>query len=140
VETFLAVAGTVLSVIAIVVGVGGIWRSEQLFRTLDNNLTRLIEDLKKNALQEATTVAGSYAAFTRALQFVELDAMELQKDAAFALLTQFRLQQLLHPEYTPAQHAELRKLDRANLGKAARGYVEMLLKSGMGKQKHEFRE
>jgi hypothetical protein len=97
----LSILATVLSIVAIVVGVGGILRAEHLFKELDRTLKHLLRDMRKDALREAVTVTASYAAFTRALQVVELDPMELPKDGAFALLTGFRFQQILNPEFTP---------------------------------------
>lgn len=138
-ETFLAVAGTVLSVIAIVVGVGGILRAEHLFKRLDANLTDLISNFKRDALRETTSVTASFAAFAHALQFVELKKLELQKDAAFALFTQFHLQRLLHPDMSDEDFARLRKTDRDNVDKGARDYIEMLVKSGMATVKPGFR-
>jgi hypothetical protein len=133
----LSVVSTVLSVVAIVLGLAGIWRAEYLFKKLDNTLEHLIEGMKKNMLREGVTVTASYAAFTRALQAVELDPMELPKDGAFALLTGFRFQQLLNPEFTPEQQEELRRLDRANVDKAARVFVDQVVKSGMGKHRDD---
>lgn len=124
-----------LSSIAIVLGVVGIWRSEHLFRKLGKKLEDLIDSMKKNVLGEMVTVANSYAVFTRALQAVELDPMELPKDGAFALLTTFHLTKLLHPNLTSEEFAALRKRTREGVDKAAREYVDLLTKSGMGKLK-----
>jgi hypothetical protein len=130
-----AVHEPLLSIIAILLGVAGIWRSERLFKKLDNNLNHLMEDMKDNTLRQAITVTVSYAAFTRALQAVELDPMELPKDGAFALLTAFQLQKLLNTDFTPEQLAELRTLTRESVDKNACRNVDQLIKSGMGKLK-----
>src|ERR1700733_1051115 len=79
----LSIVATVLSLVAIFLGLIGIWRAELLFKKLDQNLEHLIEGMKRNMLQESSNVTASYAAFTRALQAVELDPNELPKDAAF---------------------------------------------------------
>jgi len=123
------------SVIAILLGVVGIWRADHLFTKLDKSLKHLIENMKKNTLREATTVTTSYAAFARALQAVELDPMELPKDGAFALLTTFRFQQLLNPDFTPTELSELQKLTRDNVDRKALEYVDLLIRSGLGKPK-----
>lgn len=123
-----------LSAIAIVLGVVGIWRAEHLFKKLDNSLKHLIEDMKRNILREAVTVTTSYAAFTRALQVVELDPRELPKDAAFALLTAFRFQQLLNPAFKPEEFFALQKQTRNDIDQAAHGYIDMLIKSGLSKK------
>jgi hypothetical protein len=114
-------------------GVVGIWRSEYLFTKLGKKLGNLIDSMKKNVLGEMLTVTNSYAAFTRALQAVELDPTELPKDGAFALLTTFHLTKLLHPNLTAEEFAALRKLTRESVDKTAREYVDLLTKSGMGK-------
>jgi hypothetical protein len=124
-----------LSTIAIVLGVFGIWRSEHLFNKLDKNLEHLIQSMKSNILGEMLTVTNSYAAFTRALQVVELDPMELPKDGAFALLTTFHFTKLLHPNLTPEEFTALRKLTRESVDTTARDYVHLLIDSGMGKTK-----
>ena len=123
------------SIIAILLGVAGIWRAEYLFTKLDRNLNQLIRDIKKNTLQQAITVTVSYAAFSRALQAVELNPLELNKDGAFALLTAFHLQKLLHTDMTPEQLSELRKVTRKEVDKAARRDVNQLVDSGMGKMR-----
>lgn len=124
-----------LAFIAILLGVVGIWRSEHLFTKLDKKLEHLIGSMRKNVLGEMLTVTTSYAAFTRALQAVELDPMELPKDGAFALLTTFHFMKLLHPNLTSEEFAELRKRTRGSVDTTARGYVDLLTTSGMGKPK-----
>ena len=124
-----------LAFIAILLGVVGIWRSEHLFTKLDKKLEHLIDGMRKNMLGEMLTVTTSYSAFTLALQAVELDPMELPKDGAFALLTTFQLTKLLHPILTPEEFATSRKHIRESVDKAAREYVDVLTKSGMGKLK-----
>jgi hypothetical protein len=124
-----------LSSIAILLGLVGIWRSEYLFTKLDKNLEHLIDSMKKNMLGEMLTVTRSYAAFTRALQVVELDPMELPKDGAFALLTTFHFTKLLHPNLTPEESAAFRKHTRESVDKTAREYVDELTKSGIGRPK-----
>jgi len=124
-----------LSSVAILLGLVGIWRSEHPFTKLDKNLEHLIHSMKKNILGEMLTVTNSYAAFTRALQVVELDPMELPKDGAFALLTTFHFTKLLHPNLTAEEFAALRKLTRESVDTTARDYVHLLISSGMGKPK-----
>ncbi len=124
-----------LSSIAILLGLVGIWRAEHLFAKLDKNLELLIDGLKRNMLGEMLTVTSSYAAFTRALQVVKLDPMELPKDGAFALLTTFQFMKLLHPNLTPEEFAALRKQTREGVDETAREYVDELTKSGVGKIK-----
>jgi hypothetical protein len=126
-----------LAFFAILLGAVGIWRSERLFTKLDKNLEHLIDSMKKNMLGEMLTVTTSYAAFTRALQSVELDPMELPKDGAFALLTAFHFTKLLHTNLTPEEFAACRKLTRESVDKTAREYVDLLTKSGIGKPKQE---
>lgn len=125
-----------LSTVAIVLGLFGIWRAEILFTKLDNNLERLIVNMRDRMLDEGITVLASYAAFTRALQQVDLAPNELPKDAAFALLTTFQLQISRYPKAPPEQLAKLRKDTRNNLDKEALGYTEMLVKNGLATWKH----
>ena len=124
-----------LSLVAIVIGIGGILRAESLFKKLDKELELLVLNLKSNMLKETETVFASYASFSRSLQGVDLNPHELPQDAAFALLTVFRIQQLLHTDYTPEQFAELRKQTRNNVEKTAKSYAQMLTKSGLATMK-----
>jgi hypothetical protein len=128
----LSIVSTVLSVLAIFLGLFGIWRAELLFQKLDQNLEHLIEGMKRNMLQESSNVTASYAAFARALQAVELDPNELPRDGAFALLTTFNFLSLLNPGITPERFSELRKDTRRSVEESALDYVEMIVKSGMG--------
>ncbi|HYB62024.1 MAG TPA: hypothetical protein VEH50_11165 [Methylomirabilota bacterium] len=124
-----------LASFAIVLGAAGIIRADCLFAKLNKNLERLIDGMKEKMLREMLTITESYAAFTRALQAVELDPMELPKDGAFALLTAFHFQKLLNPKFTPEDLAALRKLTRGSVEKTARENVDLLIKSGIGKLK-----
>ena len=121
-----------LAIIAILVGVGGILRAEWLFEKLYEREKHVRDAL----LREANTVLQSYAAYSRALQAVELDPLELPPDGAFALLTSFHFQQLLHKgTFTPEEMNQLQKLSRKTVDKTARGYVDMLTASGLGKMR-----
>jgi hypothetical protein len=124
-----------LSTIAIILGVVGIWRSEYLFKKLDKNVEHLMQSMKNNMLREMLTVTNSYAAFTRALQVVELDPMELPKDGAFALLTTFHFTKLLHPNLTPEEFTALSKSTRESVDTTARDYAHLLINFGIGKTK-----
>jgi hypothetical protein len=120
-----------LAIIAIALGTAGILRAEWLFE----KLYKKEKYIKDAVLREAITVAISYASFSRALQAVELTALELTKDGAFALLTGFHFQKLINEDFTPEQFAELRKLTRKQVDKMARVYVQELVASGMASPK-----
>jgi hypothetical protein len=128
-----------ISILAILVGAVGIWRAERLFDELNGNVKELITSLKNNMLKEAETVFASYASFVRSLQAVDLKPHELPQDGAFALLTVFRIQQLLNRDFSSEQIAELRKQTRTSVEKAAHSYVEMLTKSGLATMKPNVR-
>lgn len=131
----LSIISTALSVFAIILGVAGIWRAEYLFKKLNRALEHLVDTVRKDALRETITIAASYAAFTRSLQAVELDPMQLPQDGAFALLTAFHLQKLRNPQFTPEEFATLRSDTRRNVEKTARTYADLLVGSGLGKLK-----
>lgn len=120
-----------LAYVAIFIGVGGILRADWLF----HKLYKREKYIREAILSEAKTVLLSYAAFSRALQGVELNETDITKEGAFALLTSFRIQQLLAPDAPMQQLAELRKGTREQVEKSARDYAEMLLGAGMGKLK-----
>lgn len=116
----------------IVLGLAGIWRAEYLFDRLNKRAGAMTEEF----LRQAIRVVTSYASFTRALQGVELLPGELPKDGAFALLTTYHLQKLLHSDkFTPSQLAELRQLTREQVEKSARQDAELLINSNLAKLK-----
>ena len=127
-----------VGVVAIFVGAAGIWRAEQLFDELNENVKELIANLKDNMLKQAETVFASYSSFSRSLQFVDLKAEHLPPDGAFALLTVFYLQRSLYAKTTDQEYAELRTRTRKNIEDAAAGYVKMLVKSGLATMKPGF--
>ena len=130
-ETFLTF-DRILATVAIVLGVFGIWRAEHLFKKLNNRADAMTEEFFRKAI----TIVVSYASFTKALRGVELSPSELREDGAFALMTSFYFQQLLHTnKLTPAELGELRKHTRSQVETGARDYAEMLIKSGLGKLK-----
>lgn len=118
-----------LAIFAIVVGVGGILRAEWLFEKLYKREKHIREAL----LREANTVLLSYASFSRALQGLDLDPAEMRKDGAFAALTSYHFQQLLHGStFTPQQLAELRQLTREQIEKQAVVFAEQFIAAGIG--------
>jgi hypothetical protein len=122
----------VLATVAIVIGVAGIWRAEFLFERLNKRADNMTDEF----LRSAITIAISYATFSRSLLGVELFSEELPKDGAFALLTTFYFQQVLHRgKMTSDEFNDLRKLTREQVEKGARGYAEMLVNAGLGKMK-----
>jgi len=122
----------VLGTVAILVGVVGIWRAEWLFEKLYKREKTIREAL----LREANTILQSYASFSRALQGIDLDPKEMAKDGAFATLTSYHFQQLLHgSDYTPQELGELRKVTREQVEKQAQVYGKLLVATGIGKLK-----
>jgi hypothetical protein len=81
-----------LAYVAIFVGMVGILRADWLF----SKLYKREKYIRSALLAEAKTVLLSYAAFSRAMQGVELNESDMTKDGAFAPPTCFRLQQLLY--------------------------------------------
>ena len=103
--------GWVSAIAAIVLGLAGIARSDYLFHKLYQRARRARLDV----FRQCETIFVSYAAFTRALQFMELDPKELSKDAAFALLTSYYVQQQLYPG--SPELTKLRKTTRNQIEK-----------------------
>lgn len=120
-----------LAVVAILVGIAAILRAEWLFE----KLYRREKYIKQAILEEANTVVLSYAAFSRAMQAVDLDQWELTKDGAFALFTCFHFQQLLHTGFTREEFAQLRKATRKQVDQMGTEYAELLVGSGLGSLK-----
>src|SRR5712672_1797556 len=118
-----------LSTLAILLGVAGILRAEWLFEKLYKREKHIREAL----LREANTVLQSYASFSRALQGIDLDPKEMAKDGAFATLTSYHFQQLLHGSaFTPQELGKLRKVTREQVDKQAQVYAKLLVTAGIG--------
>ncbi len=67
------------------------------------------------------------------MQGIDLDPKEMAKDGAFATLTSYHFQQLLHgSSYTPQQLAELRTVTREQVEKQAQVYAEQFIAAGVG--------
>jgi hypothetical protein len=123
-----------LTIIALLVGIGAVIRVEYLFEKLYKR-----ERYIKNAvLDEFITALHSYSAFARAMQFVEMNPTDLTKDSAFALFTVFEFQKRRYPDAKPEEMNALRKKTRDEVENSARGYAEMLIKSGQGRLKDGF--
>jgi hypothetical protein len=123
-----------LAVAAIVVGLGALLRVEWLFE----RLYKREKYIKQIILEESVTILQSYTAFSRAMQAVEINPLDLPKDSAFAMFTVFYLQKRLYPSASPEAMAALQKRTRNEAEIAARGYAQMLIASGQGKLREGF--
>jgi hypothetical protein len=121
-----------LATIAIIVGIAGILRADYLF----GKLNRRADNMTERFLGEALTTLVSYAAFAQAMQGIDLFSFELPKDGAFALLTAFHLQKILHAKkLSPEQLTELRQKTRNQVTDEAKEQAKLLIKSKLGKLK-----
>lgn len=123
-----------LAISAIVVGIAAVIRVEWLFE----KLYKREQYIRQALLAEFTTILQSYTAFSRAMQAVEMNPLDLTKDGAFAMFTVFRIQQLLYPKASRDEMSVLQKKTRNEAEIAARGYAEMLISSGQGKFREGF--
>jgi len=75
------------------------------------------------------------SAFYRACQYIEFHPGELDRESAALLFATFRVQQLLAPKATKEELSERQKATRKDVDDAARGYMELLISSGIGSLK-----
>jgi hypothetical protein len=125
----------ILAGIAILIGVGGIWRAERLFSRLEKQLQELLKNLHMDILKQVNNSALAYSAFRRAAQGLDFAEDQLTPDAAFTLLLSNRLHQDIYPHLTSEQHAQLRQETRANIEIQADKMSELLIANGMAKMK-----
>jgi hypothetical protein len=78
------------------------------------------------------------SAFYRECQFIEFHPDELDRESAASLFATFRVPQLLVPKATKEERSAQNKAMRKQVDETARGYREMLIRSGMGRRKEGY--
>jgi hypothetical protein len=121
-------ADRILSFIAIVIAAIAILDVRHLFRTTQERARTAI-------LRELNNYGASMSAFYRACQYIEFHPGELDRESAALLFATFRVQQLLAPKATKEELSGRQKATRKDVDDAARGYMELLISSGIGRLK-----
>jgi hypothetical protein len=121
-------ADRILSFIAIVIAAIAILDVRHLFRTTEERARTAI-------LRELNNYGASMSAFYRACQYIEFHPGELDRESAALLFATFRVQQLLAPKATKEELSELQKATRKDVDKAAREYMDLLIRSEIGRLK-----
>jgi len=121
-------ADRILTFIAIVIAVIAIRDVRHLFRTTEERARTAI-------LRELNNYGASMAAFYRACQCIEFHPGELDRESAALLFATFRIQQLLAPNANKEELSARQKATRKDVDDTARGYMEMLVSSGIGRLK-----
>jgi hypothetical protein len=121
-------ADRILSFIALVVATIAIVDVRHLFRTTEERARTAI-------LRELNNYGASMCAFYRACQYIEFNPEELDRESAALLFATFAMQKLLAPKATKEELAALRKSTRNDVDHAARGYIDELISSDIGKLK-----
>jgi hypothetical protein len=125
----------ILSFLAIVIATIAILDVRHLFQKLAARDTQTENRVRQAVLKELLTHAASFATFSRAAQFVEFYGTQPDKQASIAILMAFRFQELLTPNTTREQLAELRKTTRDQIEKESAVWAQMMIDSGVGKMK-----
>jgi hypothetical protein len=121
-------ADRILSFIAIVIAVVAMLDVRHLFRTTEERARTAI-------LRELNNYGASMSAFYRACQYIDFHPGELDRESAALLFATFRIQQLLAPNANKEDLSARQKATRRDVDDAARGYMEMLVSSGIGRLK-----
>jgi hypothetical protein len=116
-------ADRILSFIAIVIAVIATRDVRNLFRTTEKRARTAI-------LRELNNCGASMSAFYRACQYIQFHPGELDRESAALLFATFRVQ-LLAPKATKEELSERQKTWMTR----ARGYMELLISSGIGRLK-----
>ena len=75
------------------------------------------------------------SAFYRACQYIEFYPGEFDKESAALMFATFHVQKLLAPMATKEELSERQKAMRNEADDVARGYMELLISSGIAKLK-----
>jgi hypothetical protein len=125
----------ILALIAVVIAAGAMIDVRRLFKELEGRDRTTEKRVRQAVLKELLTHTSSFAAFSRAAQFIDFDKNQPDKQAAIAMLMSFRFQQLLAPDAKKEELAQLRQTTRNAMEETAREYAETIISSGIGKLK-----
>jgi hypothetical protein len=127
----------ILAFIAIVIAAIAMIDVRRLFKELEKRDKDTENTVRHAVLTELLSFTASFAAFSRAAQFIDFNEGQPDKQTAIAMLVSFRLEQLLAPPNITAEGlAHLRKSARDKMERASKEYAQMIISSGIGKLKH----
>jgi hypothetical protein len=123
----------ILALIAIIIATVAIVDVRRLFKDLEERDRNTEKKVRHAILMELLTHTSSFAAFSRAAQFIDFNKGEPDKQTAIAMLMSFHLEQLLAPPDATAEGLNhLRKSARDKMEQMAREYAETIISSGIG--------
>jgi hypothetical protein len=126
----------ILSLIAIVIAAIAIVDVRRLFNELEKRDRNTEERVRQAFLRELLTHTSSFAAWSRAAQYIDFDKGQPDKQTAIAMLMSFRIEQLLAPKNaTPPQLDQLRKDARNKMEETSKVYAQTIISAGIGKLK-----
>jgi hypothetical protein len=125
----------ILSFAAIAIAVIAMLDVRSLFKELERRDRDTEQKVRQGVLKELLTHTASFATFSRAAQFIDFNAGQPEKQTAIAMLMAFRLQQLIAPEATKEELAELRRTTRNQIEQESKEWAETIIASGLGKLK-----
>jgi hypothetical protein len=128
--SFLAI---VLSLVAIVIAAFAIVDVRKLFKALEKRDRDTGKKVQHAVLTELLTHTASFAAYSRATQFIDFYDDQPDRVTAIAILMSFRLEQILAPDATKEGLAHLLRSSREMIEKKAGEYGADVVSSGMGK-------
>jgi hypothetical protein len=127
----------ILAFIAIVIAAVAMIDVRRLFNELERRDKDTEKRVRHAVLTELLSHTASFAAFSRAAQFIDFNEGQPDKQTAIAMLVSFRLEQLLAPPDTTMEGiAHLRKTARDKMERTSREYAQMIISSEIGKLKH----
>ncbi|MGC1838177.1 MAG: hypothetical protein WA674_07530 [Candidatus Acidiferrales bacterium] len=125
----------IFAFVAIVISAIAIIDVRRLFKELEERDRNTENKVRQAVLKELVTQTASFATFSRAAQFIDFDEDQPDKQTAVAMLTTFRLQQLLAPNAKKEELDQLRRTTRNKIEEEARSWAELIISIGMGKLK-----
>jgi hypothetical protein len=117
-----------LSFIAIIIAVVAMVDVRHLFQKLEER----DKNTETRVRQELLTHFASYATFSYAAQFIDFTDGQPDREASIAMLQTFHTQELLAPNATKAELAELRRTTRNKIGKEAVEWARIIVACGLG--------
>jgi hypothetical protein len=125
----------IFSFAAIAIAVIAMLDVRSLFKELERRDKDTEHNIRQGVLKELLTHTASFATFSRAAQFIDFNEGQPDKQTAIAMLMAFRLQQLIAPDATKEEFAELRRTTRNQIEQESKIYAETIIASGLGKLK-----
>src|ERR1700723_2683288 len=122
----------IFSLVAIVIAVIAMLDVRRLFKELERRDKDTEQKVRQALLKELLTHTASLASYSRAAQFIDFAEGQPDKQTSIAMLMTFRFQQVIAPEATNEELAELRRTTRNEIEAKSKEYAQAIISTGLG--------